>query len=588
MRAAPALGVVVALALAAALRLPGLDGGLPQKADPDSLFVRQAERFEHEEEQGSARVSDLYPFLLGRILAALPGPLLPEAPVGAPLGEHLAAASWNHLAARWLVALLSLLTVPATILLARRHLPEGWAFLAGVLGATSLLTNLLAHQARPHAPLVAFMTWAVVAAGALARAPSLPRVLFCALTTALALGTLHSGAAVLPAVALAGAIAAVRGGRETLLELVAIPLAVVGALFFFYPFLLESRELWAGRPWPEDVLGGAGFARTARTLWAHEPVLCALAGAAVVLGTVTGRVRRIGHRGWTDLAVLAAFAVPYAVAIGLYYKPWHRFALPLVPVLAIAAAAGAREITGLVARCAPGSARPAAIAVGVLAAAFPTATAARLAWLYARPTSTDRAAEWIREHLDPSAARIAASSNVSLPLAQTVASVVGTPAIWRTPWQRYLHRRHLAGHGSPETPLVSGTGWDVPSLWVRPDVRATEDPSVLSSLDVQRRLRKLEASHALVRLPATPTLDGRDQTREAVIEFGGERVAEIVPYRSSVLQGTRGGRDQLDWEPLAIVWRARWLGQALEIYELPEEPLRRRDRKDEEGDDPGR
>src|SRR5262245_50877358 len=116
------LTVVLLLTLAAlALRAPGIGFALPEGIEDDGgVLVRQVEllrqggdRAEHDENWV------LYPHLLACVAVLLPGEG-PELPPGASLEQHLERAAAPHRAARWAVALLSLLAIPGTWWLARR------------------------------------------------------------------------------------------------------------------------------------------------------------------------------------------------------------------------------------------------------------------------------------------------------------------------------------------------------------------------------------------------------------------------------------------------------------------------------------
>ena len=564
MRTGSLAGVALAVTLAAAVRLPGLDNGLPQMEEPDAVFVDQALTFEEVERTGDPdladvrRVLELYPHLLGRLLHALPGELVVEAPLEAPRAAHLEAAMRPHLLGRRLSALLSLLVVPAVYMLARAHLPAGWSCLAALFAATSLLDTALAVQARPHAALCAFVAWELVAAQRLARSPSLVNVAFAALTSGLALATLHSGAATLLPIAYASIVAGARGGWRVLGRIAFVAVGPAVALVLCYPFLLDG-SLWGGRPWPADVLNGAGFARMSRTLWAFEPVLVLLSLVALVPTPLLPRAPAPeGRDARLERAVLASYFVPYATAVGLYYTSWHRFALPLMPVLALTAAAGARRIAHLLASRAAAP-RAVGAAVGLAAGLFPTLTVARLGWLQALPPTTEVAAGWIEENLDRASTRLVESFSVDVPLVQSKESVRTTVATMRSPWQKYLHGLS----GSPRGPV-----WEITTTWVRPEKRA--DPGKVAQEEVRRRIEWFRATHVLVMDTRGTTRELTDESPAAVRSLGGRLVRRFEGYASPSMAGSSGAFDQFGYEAIRIAWRARRLGPTLELYEVPE------------------
>lgn len=554
-----ALGALLALALAAALRLPSPGNGLPQTLDPDSVIVGQAVAMEEIRETGEEkRVSELYPFLLALVIELFPGEVAAHAPRGSSLEEHLAAAARPHVVVRLWIAALGCLAVPAVWLLARRFLEPTWATLAAVLMATSLLHLLLSRQARPHAALTACVAWALFTAVWMARRGSPWSILACGTATALAVGVLHSGAAVLPAVALACLFVLRDQGGGAIPRLAPIPLLLVIAVGVSYPFLFEGSDVWAERKWPESVFTGEGFARVPLTLLSFEPVLLALstAGLVALLRGARGAPWRT-ERG-RGACILAAFAIPYFVAIGMYHSTWHRFSLPLVPVLAVLAALGGRSIWRAAARRARflDGPRGAVLAAAALAA-FPTATAARFASLYSRPHSSDLAARWVEEHLDPRKDVVAVSYKMNLPVAQSLKSVRRTTRFLRSPWERYVHE--VGG-------LELGREWHLYTLHLRENVRA--DPSRITAGEMERRLRTLRATYAVVVVPRGDRHDF-DGARRAMKEMDATLMKVIEPHTSDVLSGTMGGHDQLGYEALRVAWAANGLGPKLEIYRLP-------------------
>ena len=529
------LFLLAVLLLGASLRLPGLGAGLPQSKDADSVFVTQAVRMED-----GLEPSRLYPLLLAQLLQAMPGRLDAAPLADAPRSEHLKAAARAHLTGRSLSALLSLLTLPAVFLLARSRMPAAWACLAATFAATSLLGVLLAHQARPHAALCAFLAWTLVFAERMARRPSLSNVLGTSLACGLALATLHSGVAAGFPVLCGAIIALRRDGRRLVPRLSLLLVGPALALLLAYPFLFTG-ELWGGRKIAGTLFDGTGFARIARTLWAFDPTLVILAGI--------GLLRR--GRAIREDAVLAAFALPYLLVVGMYHWAWHRFSLPFVPILAVYSALGARDLARAVVP------RPRwAVLVAVLVAAFPTLTAGRFAWLWTQPHSTELAAQWIEEHLDPREAVFLVSFGLDVPLPQTRKSIERTRRLMRSPWQAYQYR------------VGVGSGWNRFDSYIHPEHRA--DPSQIGVAEVQRLIRRNQVTHALAVVPAEGVRSQRDGTLQAIQEAGGRCLARFEPYRSDVLNGTEGtGQgDQLAWEPIAVAWRARGLGPLLEVWEL--------------------
>ena len=539
-RLALLLSIVV---FAAGLRLSGSGAGLPQSKDPDSVIVTQAQRMER-----GLPVTDLYPYFLAGILQALPGELAPPVRPEASPAEIRAAASRAQRWGRLLVGLLSLLAIPGVYLLARRRMSAGWALFAAALMATSLLHEVLSHQARPHGALLSFFVWTLWFAEGLARRPSLWMILGASASSGLALATLHSGAALGPPLALAAFLAlrseewgpAGKWGGVARLCLLAIgPLL---ALWWSYPFLFSGRELWAGREFGAHPLNGDGFARTARALLTYDPTLLLLGLPPLVWRWFR---RKDG--------VLAAFALPYFLALGLYYNTFPRFCLPFIPLLAVAGAWGASRVAAALG----GRSRRVAVALAAVILAFPAATAVRFAWVWSRPRTTDLAADWIEEHLDPHQDRLAVSPLFDLPLLQTRKSMGHTPRYVRSPWCSYL-----LGQG------VEGP-WQLWSLYQKPAQREAIDR--MDGARVRALLHRLRVTHALVIVPPREGTASRDGMRELIRAEGGRLLARFESYDSGVLSGTSGraGSGQFGDEVIRIAWLAGGLGPGFELYALP-------------------
>ncbi|MDA1264169.1 MAG: hypothetical protein O2816_03715 [Planctomycetota bacterium] len=88
-----------------------------------------------------------------------------------------------------------------------------------------------------------------------------------------------------------------------------------------------------------------------------------------------------------------------------------------------------------------------------------------------------------------------------------------------------------------------------------------------------RKLRALRPDYALVAIP-NASRSGADETRDAVLTWGGERVAVIRVYQSADMDGTTGGADQLGDEALRVALLADGFGPTIEIYAMPPRPAR--------------
>ena len=444
----------VALALLSALalgvRLVGLDFLLPGLVEPDNNIALQAELLGRGEPQPEAdwRFGS-YPLLVARCAVALPrASAMPEA--GAGLEEHLRAASSWILRARLAVALLSVLIVPGTYFLARRFLGPGWSLFAAALMVASLLDTSFAQQARPHAPLASMTVLALLAALRLRRAPTPAAYVVAGLATGAAVGTLHNGLAVLPALAAAWLLRRRERGLASGVWILAT-LAIAGVwIWRLYPTLyaglervrgggdldLGQRRLAQGEH--EIFLvdfDGSGFRLTLEALWLYEPVLLSLAGVGLARAAAAlASGARMAREGARDLTVVLAFALPYLAVLGAFARTLERFTLPLLPPLACLAAYGGAGLAALAARALPAGRprRVAAFAVALALLAFPAAATAKLALARSRPSTLEEAARFLRGRAIPSE-RVLLTPGLDLPLFSSAEALRTNRALFRDP-----------------------------------------------------------------------------------------------------------------------------------------------------------
>lgn len=484
LRALAALLLLTALAFG--LRAWDLDARLPAQPEPDDVIVIQAL---HLEEQRLGRISkedqvnSQYPLLLAHLLEALPGQLLEPLPPEAPLQEHLRAASQPHLMGRWLVLGFALLSIPGSYLLARRFLGRGASLFAAALVATSLLHCLYSQQARPHVPLASLALWAVLGCQRLVRKGGVFAYLSAGLACAVAIACLHNGFVLLAPLGLALLL---RWPRERGFgrALALLPLALVGlAIDWAYPTLLgEGSDLGLDKPEGSFFLSGhridsinidgRGFLLVLGYLWAHDPLLVLLGGLGLMLLPWRAMSWRPRTEAQRELWIALAFALPYLCALGLYARTFGRFLLPLLPYLALLAAAGAAlALKRLTALAAPRR----ALAAAALLLAFPLAQDLRLQQLRSRPDTHTQMAAWLTANADPREDQILLGNQVNLPLAEPRRSLLALPEWSWTVWQRY---QVLLGSVPCGRALRSTRPLAVPTLFApngtpRPDMQVT-------------------------------------------------------------------------------------------------------------------
>jgi hypothetical protein len=158
---------VAVLAGSAVLRFTGLDWLLPSLIEQDAHIPVQVRLMDGDPTEAARALNwGTYPHLVARLTRWLTPDerRVPPAEGGdVDLALHLARASWPVLRVRLVVALLSLLAVPATWLLARRFLSPAWSLLAAALVGTSLLAVHFGAQARAHGAAVGLFVLAVLA-----------------------------------------------------------------------------------------------------------------------------------------------------------------------------------------------------------------------------------------------------------------------------------------------------------------------------------------------------------------------------------------------------------------------------------------
>jgi len=440
------VGLALLLVVGLALRLVGLDHGLPHQTEPDGLvFATQTALIragaEHPER---AREWGFYPQLVPRIAALLPARAQnPPAELEAQLRE--ASRDWHD--ARLVVALLSLLVVPSAFFLARRFLSSGWSLAVAALAGTSTLTLWFAQQARPHAAAAALALVALVAALRVLERGAWIDMLLAGLAAALALGSLQFGVFVLPALGLAILLAPGRSSGWRALAALATILQLLLAVLAFYPFLFARGEAagklglgggeleLSGHVIYAGLFNGQGALALAKALYGYEPWIggLGLAGGVWLL-VALARGARLGRERTRALLVVLAYALPFLLAIALYQRTYQRFVIPLVPFLGLLAVAAAARLAprAVLAR--------AALVLALLVPQF--VLAARLCDLRSRPDTIQEATRWMEKNLHPGAERVLFLPTHDLPLPLDAQALVSNAVMLDTParpWFRYQH-----------------------------------------------------------------------------------------------------------------------------------------------------
>lgn len=473
-------GLCVALALLAlAVRIPGIGHGLPVTVEPDCKIPHQVELLRRGDDAWIAdREFRWYPLLVAYLAQQFPAPrvVVPNA----TLEEHLVAAAAPQLQTRFTVAMLASLMAPAAYLLAALFLERRWALVSGLLCVFSLLSLNFSQQSRPHAAAGAVFAWALLALVRVRRKSDVLGRGLAGGALAMAIGCLQSGLALLPA--LLTAALARKTHRRRLLDarwLVLLAPLALGVLFF-YPFEFAGEAVkpqqgneatplaQGGHSLFLEAFDGGGLRTMVRSLWSYEPVLFVLTLSGIALW-IAARARAAAASADTftrrrDLWVLLSFAAPYSLVLAAYGRTYERFLIPLLPLMACAAAFGLREL----ARRLPTRSAAAGFAAWAAFAALATLPNAWLCWrlvsIRSAPHTTAQAARWLEEHADElRGADIALTPQLDLPLAREREGFAnwmpgGIEAQFAWVWSRY---QALLPHG-----VIDGERWRL--RWWRP------------------------------------------------------------------------------------------------------------------------
>ena len=571
------LSIALLTALALGVRLVGIDFGLPLWEEADNSIPRHVELLRKGNTAQPRRVDSIdYPSLLARTASLLPKRQL-EDPAAAPLEEHLAVAGATVVQVRSIVALLAVLVVPGTYVLARRFLGRAWSLFAAALLATSLLHLSFSQQARPHGAFPSALVWAVVAALWLRRSPSVRSYLAAGAAVALALGTLQTGALALLPLLAAHLLreGRARGERRLLrpgLLLAALPVAAAVPCFYSSMFSgelvgsgrvihIDHRTLYIGT---HDIRLAmfdfhSGFVDAVLVLWRWEPLLLAL--LALAAGAwIAARLRGVRSRRRADLAVLLAFVAPYVLLIGIYTRTYERLLLPLYPFLACAAAWGAwRVVSGR-----PQWARPALAAGLVLALGVQGYASSRLAWIRSRPDTCDQVGAWVRDNVEPGAEQVVITPPFDLPLARTERSLRRENGGLRTrshsPWVKHQVR---LGEGERPPPL-----YDIRWLVLGPTAGDIEEPAGMRTF-----LDGYGPGVYVLRVATGGRGSRFDPVLRSELSARGTLLARFSPDPDPYFSDhplMDEDEEVGDWPHVFLrVLRARAVGPVLEVYRVP-------------------
>jgi hypothetical protein len=134
--------------------------------------------------------------------------------------------------------------------------------------------------------------------------------------------------------------------------------------------------------------------------------------------------------------------VPYALVIGAYDVTYERFALPVLPCLALLAAFGAATVARRI-RVRPPARSIVIAGIGALVLVPEIVSGLLLARAMGTTDTVMRCAQWIERDIPPGSARIAVFNTLDLPLLRTDASLhenEGQIVDLARPWLEYQGR----------------------------------------------------------------------------------------------------------------------------------------------------
>ncbi len=546
------VGLVVVSAWALALRVGALSRLLPVHPEPDASLVWTYRALCGDTTAEATRHFGVYPIFLPAGLAAVgEREVLASAEARATLEDHLAAASAPYVRLRRLGAWLAFLLVPISFFLGRRWLADAWALFAAALLATAMLHVAHASIAKPHAAAATFVWLTLLCALRFQERPSVARALAGAGAGLAAIGTLHTGLFVLPAMVASAWLADPSSRAARWSGWLAPAASLAGGLCFmpgFVSFEPHEIRLGHGHPILFTFLNGRGLGVWTELFWEHDPVLALLAasGGLVLLGALVTRRKALVARD--PALVLVAFALPYALLISLDARVVDRYLLPLYPLFALCGALASQALAARV----PGRAWP--VAFGAALLAFPAWASARFTWLGRQPTTYVQLARWIEAQPDALHSRVLLSLWITPPLCPTPAALaqqLATSSGRSQPWFHYL--------GGLASLPAHVTQYDLRTL---PPELYLRDPPPCEE-DVLAELAALQPQWIVLEdTPRVLTFPGAKAIHETV-RAHAERVAVFSGYASSY----RGPIDYQGARDLALrALDATALGPRLEVY----------------------
>ncbi|MHB0913625.1 MAG: ArnT family glycosyltransferase [Armatimonadota bacterium] len=398
------LVIIVILAAAIALRLCGLDWGLPShdhfySYHPDENIVLGAalniDLFSGKLDPGFYNYGTLYIYAVNAaiFLAAGFGLINPGA---ADMSTNIGEFSNMYLAGRIVALLFALATVYAVYALARRAYGSRAGILAALFFALLPLHVMHSTFLAVDVPATFFAVVALIFAVRIPQEGYRARdYILAGLFAGLAAATKYNlGLVVLAPIA---AHLAARKSRSALKLPLTPTLAVIGFLAGTPGVILNTPKFLADFTYElHHASTGHGLVFVGTGLgWVYH-IAHSLApgmGVPMLLLAAVGVLHALRKRTPADVALLA-FLLVYFLVIGAAQVRFARYVIPILPVLSIFAARLVAEMLKMK--------RPVAgYAVCVGVALYTAACSVALCGMFARPDTRDLAVRWVRETVPP-------------------------------------------------------------------------------------------------------------------------------------------------------------------------------------------
>ena len=403
--------------LAACLTLVGIRKSLPFGAENDeAVFVRASARIASSQNPnpgwfGHPGSTFIYPLAL---LYAAPSAVFPGRSFLRVDPDLFTGYAPRHagfyLTARLLAAAYFIAAIPLVYLIGRRSFSDRAALAGAWLFMTAPLAVSYAQIARTDSAATFFGLLALLALLRLSEAPALENAALGGVAVGLAVASRYFMVALVPVLVLAS-MEAFRPRRllrplRRWLTVSAALTACAAAFILTTPYLFldfDTARKHLGLEMARTHLGADGLSPVGNLGWyllsAFPADLSWPQVAAAALGLVlVARTRHLGP------LLLAAFAATFLAAISLSSLHWHRWTIPMIPVLCLFAAHGVDAAVASTSRRFPvprAAVRPLFVFLILLLSARPLYQLVRHDVQQAGSTTRVRARDWLLRNVAP-------------------------------------------------------------------------------------------------------------------------------------------------------------------------------------------